>query len=225
MGTVAMLAQLETLARQERQISGEYIRPVMLLQAQPKYHNRESLTVEVVEQTLLNDHNIPAEQIHHATGEDRELEGVELSDPACKIRYVITVQAFREGWDCPFAYVLCSVAELRSSTAVEQILGRVLRLPHAQVKHHPELNLAYAFAASQNFATAANELETTLVENGFQKQEAADLITAAPPEPPDYGPLFKYQVETPKTASISITETPNLAALSGFSRQADPGFG
>lgn len=50
----------------------------------------------------------------------------------------------REGWDCPFAYVLCSVSNLSSTTAVEQILGRVLRQPYARLKAHDELNLAYA---------------------------------------------------------------------------------
>ena len=34
-------------------------------------------------------------------------------------RFIVTVQALREGWDCPFAYVLCSLQKLSSATAVE----------------------------------------------------------------------------------------------------------
>lgn len=222
---VAKLAQLEAIAKQERQVTGEYIRPIMLLQAQPHYQVRDTITVDVVESTLLEDHNIPAEQIARATGSDRELEGIDLFDPACPIRYVITIQALREGWDCPFAYVLCSVAELRSSTAVEQILGRVLRMPRAKRKQHTELNLAYAFAASQNFAEAANQLADALVQNGFERQEARDLISGALATQPDFGSLFEYQAELSKILKISVAESPDLGNLSpetAFKVQYDP---
>ena len=167
---------LEIDAGKEQQETGEYIRPVMLIQAQPRRRDQETLTVEIVEKCLLEEHKIPEEQIARATGEDRGLDDVDINDPKCEIRYVITVQALREGWDCPFAYVLCSVAEMRSSTAVEQILGRVMRLPKAQRKKQESLNNAYAFVASQNFAKAASALTDGLVQNGFEKQEAAELI-------------------------------------------------
>lgn len=175
----AAIAQRNTLevdAEKERAETGEYIRPVMLIQAQPRSKTRETLTVEVVEKCLLEEHGIPEEQIARATGEDRGLDDVNLNDPECRIRYVITVQALREGWDCPFAYVLCSVAEMRSATAVEQILGRVMRLPKAQRKKQESLNSAYAYVASRNFAEAASALTDGLVQNGFEKQEAAELI-------------------------------------------------
>ena len=146
---IAQRNTLEIDAEREREETGEYIRPVMLIQAQPRRKDRENLTVEVVEKCLLEEHNIPEDQIARATGEDRGLEGIDINDPECSIRYVITVQALREGWDCPFAYVLCSVAEMRASTAVEQILGRVMRLPKAQRKKQESLNSAYAFVASK----------------------------------------------------------------------------
>ena len=167
---------LEVDAGKEREETGEYIRPIMLIQAQPRRKDQETLTVEVVENCLLEEHGIPEDQIARATGEDKGLDNVDLNDPECPIRYVITVQALREGWDCPFAYVLCSVAEMRSSTAVEQILGRVMRLPKAQRKKQESLNSAYAFVASQNFYDAASALTDGLVQNGFEKQAAADLI-------------------------------------------------
>ena len=173
---IAQRDALEAEAEQEREDTSEYIRPIMLIQAQPRSKNKETLTVEVVENCLLEEHGIPEDQIARATGEDKELDNVDLNDSECPIRYVITVQALREGWDCPFAYVLCSVAEMRSSTAVEQILGRVMRLPKAQRKKQESLNSAYAFVASQNFYDAASALADGLVQNGFEKQEAAELI-------------------------------------------------
>ena len=94
----------------------------MLIQAQPQNKNKPTLTVEVVKEALMNDHQIPEEQIAIATGQTRELDDVDLfgRNP---IRFIITVQALKEGWDCSFAYVLCSLAEQHSARSVEQILG------------------------------------------------------------------------------------------------------
>ncbi|MDE0428017.1 MAG: DEAD/DEAH box helicase family protein [Candidatus Poribacteria bacterium] len=183
---------LEIEGKKEQQETGEYIRPIMLIQAQPRRRNQETLTVEVVEQCLLEEHNTPEDQIARATGEDRGLDNVDLNDPECQIRYVITVQALREGWDCPFAYVLCSVAEMRSSTAVEQILGRVMRLPKAKRKKQESLNSAYAFVASQNFHDTASALADGLIQNGFEKQDAAALIRPTDEDQRDL-PLFGNQ--------------------------------
>lgn len=177
---IALRRHLEQEAALERQVTGEYIRPIMLVQAQPKSQTHETLTVKVVERCLIEDFDIPEEQIRRATGTDREIDGIDLADTSCAVRYIITVQALREGWDCPFAYVLCSVAEMRSSTAVEQILGRVMRLPAARRKVREELSMAYAFAASADFVDAARALQDALVQNGFNRQEAKELITSLP---------------------------------------------
>lgn len=74
--------------------------------------------------------NIPEEKIAVVTGDQRELNGINLFDRQCPVEYVITVQALKEGWDCSFAYVFCSVANIHSAKDVEQILGRVLRMPY-----------------------------------------------------------------------------------------------
>lgn len=177
---IALRQHLEQEAVVERQATGEYVRPIMLVQAQPKSQTHETLTVEVVERCLIEDFDISEAQIRRATGTDREIDGIDLSDKECAVRYIITVQALREGWDCPFAYVLCSVAEMRSSTAVEQILGRVMRLPGAKRKIRDDLNMAYAFSASADFVDAARALQDALVQNGFNRQEAKEFIAGMP---------------------------------------------
>ena len=134
------------------------------------------MTVDVLKKSLVDDFKIPEEQIAIATGETRGIEDINLFDRGCPLRFIITVQALKEGWDCSFAYVLCSVAEMSSSRAVEQILGRVLRLPHTKKKLRAELNRAYAYAASPRFIEAATALKDALVDNGFQKLEAADFV-------------------------------------------------
>ena len=88
---------------------------------------------------------VPAERIAVATGDQRELDGINLFDPGCPIEHVITVEALKEGWDCSFAYVFCSVSRIRSAVDVEQLLGRVLRMPYATRRKADELNRAYAY--------------------------------------------------------------------------------
>ena len=172
-------AALEDAARTEEQATGEYIRPIILFQAQSSSKtDPDRLTPEVVAEFLVNDKRIPRDQIAiHATGH-AELDAIDdISASSCPVRYVITVQKLREGWDCPFAYVLCSVAELSSPTAVEQLLGRVLRMPKGRRKTNDLLNRAYAFVASSNFQAVAERLKDGLVDGaGFDRLEAAELV-------------------------------------------------
>jgi type III restriction enzyme len=145
---IAWLDELTQTAVAENKATGEFIRPVMLLQSEPKSKDKPTLHAEEVRKMLIDDFKVPAAHVIVATGETRELEGVDLFDPDCKVRFVITQQALKEGWDCSFAYVLCSVAEQKSPRAVEQLLGRVLRLPRASRKQNEDLNRAYAFATT-----------------------------------------------------------------------------
>ena len=211
---IARLNELDKAARAEAQISSEYLRPIMLLQAQPRSRHQENVTVEVVEACLRDDFDIPKVQIARATGEDRELDNVDILAPTCPIRFVITVQALREGWDCSFAYVLCSVAELHSPTAIEQLLGRIMRLPNACRKQNKDLNQAYAFAASANFVESAEKLKDGLVQNGFERIEADKLVQSIqlPQTPIDFGPLFIHPAEQP-AISLRSAERPNLTML------------
>jgi type III restriction enzyme len=172
---------LQKVADAEEADTGEYIRPIILFQAQSRSSTKpHRLTPEVVVKHLVEEKGIKREQIAiHATGfkELDDVDDIEAKD--CPIRYVVTVQKLREGWDCPFAYVLCSVAEQVSQTAIEQILGRVLRMPKANRKQRDALNRAYAFVAAQSFDDAAQKLKDGLVEGaGFNRIEAEQLITS-----------------------------------------------
>jgi len=213
---VALQRSLEKAAQEDEPQTGEYLRPIVLLQAQPRSKERETLTVEVVKRCLLDDCKVPEEQVAVATGETREIEDVDLFSRSCQLRFIITVQALKEGWDCSFAYVLCSVAEISSSRAVEQILGRILRLPRAHWKKNKELNCAYAFAASPRFIEAATALKDALVENGFEKLEANDLVVhqEEPSLPFSPGPLFdKASEPVSQRPDFSVLDKPLLAKV------------
>ena len=116
--------KLELQAVKDQQVTGRYIRPIVLFQAQPK-NAADSTTYQRIKDTLI-DAGIPENQIAIKTADKDELKNVDLKSPDCPIRYIITVNALKEGWDCPFAYVLATVANRTSTVDVEQILGRVL---------------------------------------------------------------------------------------------------
>ena len=181
-------AWLEGIA--ERDPGG--IRPIALYQAQPATEHADA-TVEVVRQHLIDDCRIPQDRIAVATGNQRELDGIDLFDPACKIEHVITIDALKEGWDCSFAYVFCSLASIRSHGTVEQLLGRVLRMPFASRRSSEELNRAYAHVSEKTFYDAAEGLRDRLIDMGFDEQTALAAIVELPPEfdyARDHGELY-----------------------------------
>ena len=162
--------RLELAAQQEP----DYLRPIVLVQAQPK---GGEAVVEVVRQHLMEQEGIAANQIAVATGTQKELDGINLFDPATPIRFVITVEALKEGWDCSFAYVLASLQSVQSAKDVEQLLGRVLRMPYAKNRTQDALNRAYAHIVADNFAQAAAGLKDRMVQNlGFERLETASII-------------------------------------------------
>ncbi len=188
--------ELEKSAKQEQSETGEYIRPIILFQAQAN-RGSDPITFEKLKIFLVEDKKIPEEQIAVQTGNLNDLDDVDINDPDCHIRYIITVQKLKEGWDCPFAYILCSITDQGSSTAVEQILGRVLRMPKAKRKIKSALNEAYAFVASSNFDVAARKLKDGLIKGaGFEHIEVEEMIKKPPkldfddPEQPEKPKLF-----------------------------------
>jgi len=162
------------LEKETRKLTSEYIRPIALLQAQPKSKDGHSITVDQIKESLL-ERKIPLEEIAVKTSDRNELESVDLFSKRCKIRYIITVNALAEGWDCSFAYVLISIANLGSKIAVEQIIGRIIRLPYASKKDVENLNRSYVFASARNFNEAANEIISGLKSNGYSP---ADLVSS-----------------------------------------------
>ena len=187
------------------------IRPILLLQAENK--DKEG-NVDTLKAHLVDNEGIDPDTIAIATGSQRELDGIDLFDPACRIEIIITVQALKEGWDCSFAYVFCSVANIHSAKDVEQLLGRVLRMPYARRRPVEELNRAYAHVSSPSFAQAANDLKDTLVSMGFEQEEAETVIQrqgdwlggATPSLPLAPPPLCLLSAEKPDFSGLSLAE-------------------
>jgi type III restriction enzyme len=163
---------LELLAIAEGQMTNEYIRPIMLIQAE------RVDACEPLRERMVRDLDIPRDQIKISTGSLDELKNLEdIYAVDCPIRYIITVEKLREGWDCQFAYILCSLKETHSATAIEQIVGRILRLPKAKTKRHQDLNCSYAFSVSHSLIEVLHEFREALESNGFTKAEAERIIS------------------------------------------------
>lgn len=195
--------RLESIAAKE----SDYIRPVLLFQAEDV--NGEANVEALLAHLISSDgEKLDRNQIAIATGEQKELDGIVLADPTCAIRYVITVKALKEGWDCPFAYVLCSLQDMKSGKDVEQLLGRVLRMPYARSRQQPELGKAYAHVVSMATARAADALVDRLVNNmGFERYEAQAAIVSSQTAFPSFEDGTQRQL-LPVEAVIALPVTP-----------------
>ena len=161
--------KLEEIASAEYTKTGKYIRPIALFQAQPK-GKEDATTFEKMRDKLV-DAGIPAEQIAIRTADVNELKNTDLMSANCPIRYIITVNALKEGWDCPFAYILASLANKTSQVDVEQILGRILRLPHTSQHTQSALNMSYVLTSSNDFNNTVAHIVKGLNSAGFSDKD------------------------------------------------------
>ncbi|MBL7130905.1 MAG: DEAD/DEAH box helicase family protein [Candidatus Omnitrophica bacterium] len=145
--TIKKQRELENVARKIG------IRPIVLIQAEKKSEKLFTFDVETIKKKLLDDFDIPKNQIAIAYKEKDEIFDIDLFDMVCPIRYILTVDKLREGWDCSFAYILCNLRNLTSPTAVEQIIGRVLRKYKAKPIGIEDLNRAYVFTIAKETTT------------------------------------------------------------------------
>ena len=175
--TVQRRTELETVADHANQDIGlPFLRPIALIQAQPSFKTKETHTVEEVKAALVGRLGVPAEEVRICTGTIDELGDTDLMADG-PVRYIITVDKLREGWDCPLAYVLGSIGNAATATAVEQLIGRVLRMPNANPTRMPALDRAYAFVLSDDVLRTAMQLRDRMVETcGFDDRSAADAL-------------------------------------------------
>lgn len=185
----------ETLAAEAARET-DYVRPIILFQADAK---DGEVVVDTLKAFLTDELHLDSSRIAIATGSQRELDGINLFDPACPIDFIITVEALKEGWDCSFAYVFCTVQTIRSTKELEQLLGRVLRLPYAAPRESEHLNRAYAHISAPATLTTANKLADLLIGMGFEELEAVSAVEIA------YDDLFGDGVEPRVPRAITST--------------------
>lgn len=187
---IRMRNSLEEHAKVMREQGGKYIRPIVLFQAQPKTDD-DNITFDKIKQNLIS-FGIPEEQIKIKTANKDELKGLNLMSEQCPVRYIITVNALKEGWDCPFAYILATLANKTSAVDVEQILGRILRQPYATRHANELLNISYVFTCSNDFRQTVEKIIASLQKAGFSRKDFREIEKISPeqPQPIIWGDLF-----------------------------------
>ena len=178
---VTLQRRLEAIAEQDEKRTGRYIRPIVLFQAERR--GAEGAETYQRLKDKLVEGGIPAEQIAVRTGDVDEIGGADLMSRECPIRFIITVEALAEGWDCPFAYVLATVANKSSQVSVEQIVGRVLRQPYAFRAGARSLNIAYVLTASADFDATLTQVVDGLNGVGFSREDVEVAGTDPVPSP------------------------------------------
>ena len=195
---IQLRGSIEKEAIAAEEAGGRYIRPIVLFQAQPKTSDNSDTFDKI--KSLLMDMGIPEEQIAVKTSNVDDLKGRDLMSRDCPIRYIITVNALKEGWDCPFAYILASLANRTSTVDVEQILGRILRQPYAMRHASPLLNTSYVLTNSMDFHSTLEKIVAGLNKAGFSRKDYRIGETIETPQAP-------VQPETVQT-EIPMKPTP-----------------
>ena len=194
-------ARLERAAFDAQNQGGAPIRPIVLFQAEPKT-KEDNATFDKIKAMLI-EKGIKESEIKIKTADKNELAGLDLVSSDCEVRYIITVNALKEGWDCPYAYILASLADKNSAVDVEQILGRVLRLPYTRKNPNPMLNMSYVLTASNKFLDTVQNVVEGLNRAGFSGKDyrIADTqvvndLPSAPAAPPPVDLLSPVSLDT-----------------------------
>ena len=167
---------LQSRADELRANTSRYIRPILLVQVERTGRDqRESAAIhsEDVREFLLG-LGLDQTEVAVKTSEKNELntpENIDLLSPTCTVRVIVTKQALQEGWDCPFAYVLCALAANRNQNAMTQLVGRILRQPGASRTSDDVLNECYVFC---HRAKTKEIIEA--IKKGLERDGMADIV-------------------------------------------------
>jgi type III restriction enzyme len=152
--------------------SGIYIRPIALIQVEATGKDQRGKgrvhSLDVKE--YLIQRGINGDQVALKTSSQNDIEDVDLFDSECPVRFIITKEALREGWDCSFAYILGIIPNVESDTSVTQIIGRILRQPNAQKTGIKELDESYVY-----YSRGKTQQMVERVKAGFKNEGLEDL--------------------------------------------------
>ncbi len=173
---VVKLDALGAAAQELRADSNRYIRPIMLIQVErtgKEQRDSGHIHADDVRDWLLTAGFDEAEiAIKTAERNDlRQPENQDLLSPMNQVRAIITKQALQEGWDCPFAYVLCALAASTNQHALTQLVGRILRQPGAMKTHVDALDECHIITHH-----AETRAVVGAIKKGLEQDGLSDLI-------------------------------------------------
>ncbi|NUM31762.1 MAG: DEAD/DEAH box helicase family protein [Bacteroidetes bacterium] len=161
---------LEKKAKEYEGNTGEYIRPICLIQVErtgKDQRDKKFIHAEDAKEYLIKKCNVPECHIAIKSSEKDDIEGIDLFANDCEIRYIITKQALQEGWDCSFAYVLTVLTNPSSATGITQLVGRILRQPFARKTKITDLDECYVYTFRQNAKLLVSDIKKGLEDEGL----------------------------------------------------------
>ena len=163
----ALEAEAETLRSRENR----YVRPIALVRVQrigQAQRRQGFIHSEDAREYLIRNLAVPENQIRIQSSELKELAGEDLLSEHSAVRWIITKDALKEGWDCSFAYVLALLDNTTATTAMTQMVGRVMRQPHARrIANSDLLNRCYIYCYNQDVGEAVEGVKAGLENEGL----------------------------------------------------------
>jgi type III restriction enzyme len=221
---LSRLNELQVAADAYRAEKGDlaYIRPIMLVQVERTGKDQRDgvhIHAQDVREWLLQA-GLDDAAVAIKTAEQNDLsqpENQDLLSTTNRVRVIVTKAALQEGWDCPFAYVLCSLAAASNLSAMTQLVGRVLRQPHALKTGNPLLDECYVVTHH-----AGTEGVVRAIKDGLEKDGLADLVLTVAQGGPAGGAGIPRPVQRrPDFKTVEIYLPKVLRADGGVMRDLD----
>ena len=166
-------AQLELLGTEAQSVqynSGRYIRPIAVVRVEntgKAQLDLDTVHSEKVREHLIQNLGVPADWVAIQSSEVKELAGLDLFDGSCQVRWIITKAALMEGWDCSFAYLLVMLDKTSARNAITQLVGRVMRQPHASRTGREALDQCYVYCQDTDVSAAVQYVKEALESEGM----------------------------------------------------------
>ena len=166
----AELERLSNAAAYLQNSEGRYIRPIALVRVERTgKEQRDGVKVHAddVQEHLIQVLGEPAEGVRiKASGRD-QLGREDLTSEYSPVRWIITKDALKEGWDCPFAYLLVLLDNTTAPISITQMVGRTLRQPEARRTGQEALDRCYVYCYSTGVGNAVEKVKAGLEAEGL----------------------------------------------------------
>ena len=164
--------------------NGRYIRPIAVVRVErtgKEQRDTDFIHAEDVREYLVQSLGVPSDAVAVKSSEMDELRGKDLLSEFSPVRWIITRAALMEGWDCPFAYVLVMLDNTQAQKALTQLVGRVMRQPHAQRTGREALDQCYVYCCNTEVGVAVSQ-----VKNGLEQEGLTGLGDAVLSDSPEF---------------------------------------
>ena len=212
---VTTLRSLAKAAERLHSNTNRYIRPILLVQVERTGKDQQEsgyIHAEEAKQQLKA-MGFDEAEIAIKTAEQNDLnqpENQDLLSRTNRVRVIITKQALQEGWDCPFAYVLCSLAASRNRLALTQLIGRILRQPNALRTGIAPLDECHIVTHHAETKTVADAIRKGLEQDGL-----GDLVLEVPREDAGAAPSVARKIQRRTQFSKTEIYLPKILVLDG----------